>query len=607
MKGISHHARARRRPGRDWARGLTLLAAVTPAVAQLVLLAAMAAERRWMFVLMIVPGLAGCLASLLAMIARGRAAPPPEHRQAADPGHRTADDFAALPELSMTAVLGLDEDPLMWRTIAFRWLSEPSTRVPVGTCPGGIATLDIVAQGPHALVAGTTGSGKSVLLQNWCLALAARNPPQRLHFVLLDFKGGSAFNPLRGLPHTVGAVDDLDTAHALRAIIALERELKRRERLAAQANAASIATMQEPLPLLVIVIDEFHALRQQLPDAIERLTHIASLGRSLGMHVIACTQHPMGQVHADMKSNMALNLCLRVRDGLQSTELIGNPAAASISPALPGALYCYDGEDVTPIRCCAPVQGTALVDAVTLAGRFLGASAEPLFTPPLPTRITTENYAGDGRQIPFAVADDGVRFHDVTPLPATGGIVIIGGKGRGKSTALRMLAELWRRRPRTLVTVSRRHGETYASASLAPPIPHPPSAADAQHGRTAMHTAWLVDDADALFDPFCGDPLAERMNLTARRNNTTVVVALEQAQHLRRPELFRTRLIFPTGDRATDLMSGIPSELLNRFGHEELTTPGRGVLLEPGRATILQCVLPGTTFTKPAFFHGETS
>ena len=122
-----------------------------------------------------------------------------------------------------------------------------------------------------------------------------------------------------------------------------------------------------------------------------------------------------------------------------------------------------------------------------------------------------------------------------------------------------------------------------------------------------MHTAWLIDDADALFDPFCGDPLAERMNLTARRNNTTVVVALEQAQHLRRPEWFRTRLIFPTGDRATDLMSGIPSELLNRFGHEELTTPGRGVLLEPGRATILQCVLPATTFTKPAFFHGETS
>ncbi|MFR7425518.1 MAG: hypothetical protein ACLUUF_00840 [Bifidobacterium pullorum] len=92
----------------------------------------------------------------------------------------------------------------------------------------------------------------------------------------------------------------------------------------------------------IIVIDEFHVLRQQLPDAIERFIRIASLGRSLGMHLIACTQHPLGQVHAEMKSNMALNLCLRVRDGMQSSELIGSSAAAGIPPTMPGA-FCSNG------------------------------------------------------------------------------------------------------------------------------------------------------------------------------------------------------------------------------------------------------------------------
>lgn len=162
--------------------------------------------------------------------------------------------------------------------------------------------------------------------------MAVRNPPDRLHFVFLDFKGGSAFSVIERLPHTVGSVCDLDLNHAVRALRALELELRRREHLVAAERVGSIGQLQSPPPSLIVVIDEFHALNNQLPDYVDRLVRIASLGRSLGMHVIACTQNPLGQVSADMKANMALNICLRVRDGLQSIELLGDGRAASHQP-----------------------------------------------------------------------------------------------------------------------------------------------------------------------------------------------------------------------------------------------------------------------------------
>ena len=182
------------------------------------------------------------------------------------------------------------------------------------------------------------------------------------------------------------------------------------------------------------MIDEFHVLRQQLPDAIERFIRIASLGRSLGMHLIACTQHPLGQVHAEMKSNMALNLCLRVRDGMQSSELIGSSAAAGIPPTMPGAFYSNDGVTVTPIRSCAPADARSITAAIGMACRFHGARpADPLFTAPLPARVTCGDDAYVARDsVPFALGDDGARFHDVVLQPQEGGIAIIGGRGPGQ-------------------------------------------------------------------------------------------------------------------------------------------------------------------------------
>ncbi len=189
--------------------------------------------------------------------------------------------------------------------IAQRWNAGGgmSTLAVIGESYDGPFAIDIRRDGPHGLVAGTTGSGKSELLQTFVASLAAANRPDAMTFVLIDYKGGSAFKDCARLPHTVGMVSDLDGHLTERALASLSAELKRREEILLHAGAKDIEDYNDtrrlkprldPLPRLILIIDEFASLVAELPDFVTGLVGIAQRGRSLGVHLILATQRPAG-------------------------------------------------------------------------------------------------------------------------------------------------------------------------------------------------------------------------------------------------------------------------------------------------------------------------
>lgn len=226
--------------------------------------------------------------------------------------------------------------------IAERW-SDAGRRVPLatlGVTEFGLLEVDLVRDGPHGLLAGTTGAGKSELLRTLVASLAANVSPERLNFVLIDYKGGSAFDACATLPHTVGLVTDLDGRLAERALRCLEAELRHREQLLREAGAddldAYTPVAREPLARLLIVVDEFAALARELPEFMDALVDIAARGRSLGVHLLLATQRPAGVIRDAVRANTNVRIALRVQDTADSQDVIGDPRAAAIGRNLPG-------------------------------------------------------------------------------------------------------------------------------------------------------------------------------------------------------------------------------------------------------------------------------
>lgn len=239
-------------------------------------------------------------------------------------------------------------------SIIGRWNARSHRPVIVGRGPAGTVSIDLFRDGPHALVAGTTGSGKSLLLQTWLLGLALEHPPDQVAFILIDFKGGATFAPLEALPHTDSVLDDFDSAAAFRALVSVRAEITRRERLLAAHGCASIDDLADPPPRLVVVIDEFHALMSTHPRAADLLEHLTALGRSLGVHLILATQRPLGIVTGQMKANINIRICLRVRDDADSLDVIGVPDAAHLPPGCPGTALLDAGSSLTRFRVAVP-------------------------------------------------------------------------------------------------------------------------------------------------------------------------------------------------------------------------------------------------------------
>jgi S-DNA-T family DNA segregation ATPase FtsK/SpoIIIE len=234
---------------------------------------------------------------------------------------------------------------------------EHGLTCPIGITADGILAVDLVADGPHALVAGTTGAGKSELLRSLVLGLAASRAPEDLELALIDFKGGSTFAELSSLPHVVGAVTDLDGSLARRAVLALEGELRRRELLLERRGAGDIATYRalpgppEPLPRLVVVIDEFATLAADHPDVLDGFVSVAQRGRSLGLHLVLATQRPTGSVNDHLRANTNLRVALRVQDPADSRDVLDVADAAEIRRDQPGrALVRLGPGELVPVQ-----------------------------------------------------------------------------------------------------------------------------------------------------------------------------------------------------------------------------------------------------------------
>lgn len=224
--------------------------------------------------------------------------------------------------------------------------------VPVGVGPHGPFLLDLVADGPHALLAGSTGSGKSEALLTWLRALCATRSPQEMRLILIDYKGGATFASLRTHPCVEAVFTDLSQGSTSRALRAIPALLRRRELEFAQRGYADYSSWvdayregrcEAPPPRIVLAIDEFAVLAQSHGSGIDVLSRIAAQGRSLGFHLIAATQRPSGALTASMRANLELRIGLRVLDESDSIDLLGDSSAAHL-PRLPGrAIVCGHG------------------------------------------------------------------------------------------------------------------------------------------------------------------------------------------------------------------------------------------------------------------------
>jgi len=214
-------------------------------------------------------------------------------------------------------------------------------RALVGQSTNDALHLDLRTQGPHALVGGTTGAGKSEFLQAWVLGMAAEYSPDRVTFLFVDYKGGSAFADCVSLPHTVGLVTDLSPHLVRRALTSLRAELHFREHLFNRKKVKDLIELEkrgdpETPPALILVIDEFAALVNEVPEFVDGVVDIAQRGRSLGIHLIMATQRPAGVIKDNLRANTNLRIALRMADESDSTDVVGESIAAGFDPATPG-------------------------------------------------------------------------------------------------------------------------------------------------------------------------------------------------------------------------------------------------------------------------------
>ncbi|GAB2467635.1 hypothetical protein GCM10027063_05100 [Promicromonospora xylanilytica] len=558
---------------------------------------------------------------------------------------------SALPAVvPLTRAHELAEVPSPQRLTA-RWAAPGGWTVPLGIgADGAPVCFDLLRDGPHLLVAGTTGSGKSELLQTLVLGLALTRSPADLALVLVDFKGGASLGACPGLPHVVGQVSDLEPGLAARALAGLRAELRRREQVLAGRAVPDVALLPPgTLPRLVVVIDEFRALADDLPEFLPGLLRVAAQGRSLGVHLVLATQRPGGAVGPDLRANVSARLALRVTDTLESRDVLDDPAAARIPVATPGrAVLRLGSAPPVPLQCAhatappaaemppvrrapawpggrgapghprptaylaphppggrlAPVApDVAVVDAARRAAGALGhVPGPPPWLPQLPRRASVADLPAATRRsragLVLALGDDPGRQRRTTVTwdPDDGHLAVVGRARSGRTTALVTVALAALRRGWTV------HGITRDPAALAPLGRHP------GYGRTAR-----PDDAEAVAHLLSAadERVGEGGDGGVGPVRTLVLVdGAEDARGTLPPAALRSgvafalsadapsvgglasrvgpRLVLLGTDRAADVVLGVPVALAGAGG-----PPGRAAWCGRGDPVLCQVLEPG--------------
>jgi DNA segregation ATPase FtsK/SpoIIIE, S-DNA-T family len=386
--------------------------------------------------------------------------------------------------------------------IAERWRHDDdrlSARLGLGA-GGQVCEVSLRHDGPHALVGGMTGAGKSELLQSLVASLAAAHAPSHLTFILVDYKGGAAFKDCVHLPHTVGFVTDLDGHLVNRALTSLRAELRRREQVLKEAGCRDLFELRarspaSALPSLTIVVDEFAALAAELPEFVDGMVDIAARGRSLGIHLVLATQRPAGVISDRIRANTNLRLSLRFADASDSQDVIGTGDAAR--PGLPrGRAFVRTGPDAVvefqaahasartagdggvarvvvqemdgsgqPVErapaaapdgepASAPSDLMLVVEAARDAASALRlpAPARP-WLPTLPALLPLDELEAaapaTGRAVAIGLVDDPGRQRQLpvaVDVDRDGSLLVLGTGGSGKTTLLRTLAVALARR-----------------------------------------------------------------------------------------------------------------------------------------------------------------
>lgn len=473
-----------------------------------------------------------------------------------------------------------------------------------------LTLLDLRASGPHALVAGTTGSGKSVLLEAWLDALCRTHAPADLRLVLLDFKGGASLGGFLRRPHTDCLVTDLDEAAALRAVRSVSAEIGRRERHLAHTGSRDIDDLLERsrrdpavrgLPRLLVVIDEFHVLTSLSPHIVAQFEHLTAVGRSLGVHLVLATQRPAGVVSARMRANISLRICLRVRDEADSHEVLGVPDAAWVSPDLPGTALVSDDRGIRAFRSARPGDpGTNAASGPHVTVTSLPDSAEVLLplphdrptlpavedgqpgprhdviAPALPTRLPQP----DPTAIGLLDLPDENRVAHARLTKTSGSVTISGGRGRGWSRAVDACTGALHASGLPVIHVSPHADAPSVDADGILRLGHAQAWA-IDHlmltcERMRRPVVWAIDDWDEFVTAHQRSARADRLErlLTGSAGMRFVVSGHRRALAQRLSQTARTRIVFPPAADQDAVFFGLSA---SRFSGA--WPPGRAVML----------------------------